>query len=280
MSEQGMNLWWELVNLMSEVTLFEEEDQIIWAYSSSGKYSVQSLYAVVNFRGISPVFVSSIWKLPIPPRVQFFLWLLSKNKLLTQDNLAKRRTVNDNTCLLCSEKESINHLFFEYCVAKLVLDYISELLGLRIGHDFESVARFWLANKKHKVTNTISAAVLWSFWKLRNELCFQGHKWMGLKDVLFKIARMLRRWIPMMQQDSRVRIEEVIIQLERRASMSPQLMWYNQVESSSELAPLGVRLTGSSAATSLQESDVFSGRLEEDLVANMALNNVVLSPSD
>jgi len=84
----------------------------------------------------------------------------------------------------------------------------------------------------------------------------------------------------MMQQDSGVRIEEVIIQLERRTSMPPQLMWYNQVESSSELAPLGVRLTGSSAATCLQESDVFSGRLEQDLVANMALNNAVLSPSD
>jgi len=172
-SEQGMNLWWELVNLMSEVTLSEEEDQIIWAYSSSRKYSVQSLYAVVNFRGIFPVFVSSIWKLHIPPRVQFFLWLLSKNKLLTRDNLAKRRSVNDNTCLLCSEKESINHVFFECCVAKLVLDYISEILGLSIGHDFESVASFWLANKKHKVTNTISVAVLWSFWKFRNELCFQ-----------------------------------------------------------------------------------------------------------
>ena len=162
-SEQGMNLWWELVNLMSEVTLSKEEDQIIWAYISSRKYLVQSLYAVVNFRGISPVFISSIWKLHIPPRVQFFLWLLSKNKLLTRDNVAKRRTVNDNTCLLCSEKESINHLFFECCVAKLVWDYISELLGLRIGHDFESVARFLLANKKHKVTNTISVAVLWSF---------------------------------------------------------------------------------------------------------------------
>ena len=48
-------------------------------------------------------------------------------------------------------------------MAKLVWDYISELLGLRIGHDFESVALFLLANKKHKVTNTISVAVLWSF---------------------------------------------------------------------------------------------------------------------
>jgi hypothetical protein len=92
-SEQMMNLWWELVGLMSEVNLSEEDDQIVWAYSSAGKFSVQSLYAVVNFRGITPVFVSSVWKLVIPSRVQFFLWLLSKNKLLTRDNLAKRRNV-------------------------------------------------------------------------------------------------------------------------------------------------------------------------------------------
>ena len=111
-SEQLMNLWWELVDVMSEVTLSEEEDLMIWTYNSSGKYSVQSLYAAVNFRGITPVFVSSIWKLHIPPRVQFFLWLLSKNKLLTRDNLAKRKSISDATCLLCAENESITHLFF------------------------------------------------------------------------------------------------------------------------------------------------------------------------
>ena len=43
---------------------------------------------------------------------------------------------------------------------------------------------------------------------------------------------------------------------------------------------IGCSAYGSSAATSLRESDVFSGRLEQDLVANMALNNAELSPSD
>jgi hypothetical protein len=111
-SEQVMNLWWELVGLMSDINLSEEDDHIIWAYSSSGKYTVQSLYAVVNFRGITLVFVSSVWKLLSPSRVQFFLWLLSKNKLLTRDNLAKRKNISDPTCVLCSENESIIHLFF------------------------------------------------------------------------------------------------------------------------------------------------------------------------
>lgn len=125
-----MNLWWELVGLVISIDLSDEEDSIIWTYNSSGKYTVQSLYAVVNFRGIVLIFVSLVWKLKIPPRVQFFLWLLSKNKLLTRDNLAKRRGVSDPTCLLCVESESINHLFFECCIAKLIWECISELLNL------------------------------------------------------------------------------------------------------------------------------------------------------
>lgn len=112
------------------------------------------------------MYVSSIWKLNIPPRVQFHLWLLSNNKLLTMDNLAKRRAVNDPTCLMCAENESISHLFFCCCVSTLVWKCISEILGVNLGQDFKSVAWFWLANKRHKVTNIVSAAVMWSIWKL------------------------------------------------------------------------------------------------------------------
>jgi len=86
-----MNLWWELCNLVESASLSEEEDHILWSFTSTGKYSVQSLYAVVNHRGVVLQFVSSVWNITIPPRVQFFLWLLSKNILLTRDNLAKRR---------------------------------------------------------------------------------------------------------------------------------------------------------------------------------------------
>ena len=44
---------------------------------------------------------------------------------------------------------------------------------MNIGSDYESVAKLWVANKKHVVTNVISSVVLWSLWKLRNEICFQ-----------------------------------------------------------------------------------------------------------
>jgi hypothetical protein len=113
--------WWEVVQLASTINFSEEEDSlVVWLFTSNGIYSSQSLYKVVNFRGIKPIFVSVIWSLKIPPRVQCFLWLLSKNKVLSRDNLSKRRKVEDTSCLYSCELETVNHLFFECVVAKQV----------------------------------------------------------------------------------------------------------------------------------------------------------------
>ena len=56
-----------LVGLL--IILSNEEDQILWSYNSTGRYSVQSLYAIINHRGVVPVFVPAVWKLNIPSRV-------------------------------------------------------------------------------------------------------------------------------------------------------------------------------------------------------------------
>jgi len=45
------------------------------------------------------------------------LWLLINNKVLNRDNLATRRKVEDES-FFCYVKESNQHLFFEWAVAK------------------------------------------------------------------------------------------------------------------------------------------------------------------
>jgi predicted GNAT superfamily acetyltransferase len=107
----------------------------------------------------------------IPPRVHFFLWLLSKNKLLTRDNLEKRRR-EDKTCLFCDEQETVQHLYYECVVAKRVWECISGVFGFAIGSDFESMTKCWLCNKKYGNFNIFAAAVCWALWKLRNCVCF------------------------------------------------------------------------------------------------------------
>jgi hypothetical protein len=76
------------------------------------------------------LFFSSIWDIKIPPRVQYFLWLISKNKLLTRDNLSKRRKVEDPTCLFCNERESIQHLFFSCAIAKQLWHVLSKIFDI------------------------------------------------------------------------------------------------------------------------------------------------------
>ena len=51
--------------------------QIMWSSTSNGTYVVPSLYEVINHWGFTPVFLSAIWKLNVPPRIHFFLWLFS-----------------------------------------------------------------------------------------------------------------------------------------------------------------------------------------------------------
>jgi GH24 family phage-related lysozyme (muramidase) len=101
--------------------------------------------------------------------------------------LAKRREVLDQSCLFCSERESICHLFFDCCVAKCCWSTISELLNSREVVNFEYVAARWvaIASKKHELYNIISSAVLLCLWKFRNSLCYQGAIWLGKRSVSY-----------------------------------------------------------------------------------------------
>ena len=155
------NLWLEVVQLASTISFTDEEDSLIWQFKSHGVYSSQSLYKVINFRGISPVFVPAVWALKVPPRVHFFLWLLSKNKVLTRDNLSIRKKIKDPTCLFCSEAETINHLFFNCVVAKQLWSILSEILNRQVGTYFVSVGTMWISNRKFIVENIFCATALW-----------------------------------------------------------------------------------------------------------------------
>ena len=53
MLERLMEMWFELLGIVEEVNLVEEDDQIIWSFCSNDKFLVQSLYAVINHRGVN-----------------------------------------------------------------------------------------------------------------------------------------------------------------------------------------------------------------------------------
>jgi hypothetical protein len=49
-----------------------------------------------------------------------------------------------------------------------------------MGNNIVDVGKYWLSSKIYIVVNMVTSAVIWSIWKLRNELCFQkivGKAW-------------------------------------------------------------------------------------------------------
>lgn len=213
LSQDLLQSWLELVELTAMVQFSEEEDEMVWQFNSSGVCSSQSLYKIINFRGIKTVHVSAVWSIKIPPRVHFFLWLLIHNRVLTRDNLAKRRKVEDESCLFCSEKESVNHLFFDCVVAKQCWLVISEIIGIHVGGNIVEIGKLWLRDKKFGVINMVTSAVLWSIWKPRDDLCFQHIGWKSMEMLLFRVSGLLQNWIILCPSDKKVMLEEVIYKI-------------------------------------------------------------------
>ena len=191
-NETLMQDWLALITITESITFSEDCDAIIWSFDNSSKFSVQAMYKIVSFRGIQPVYTPVVWSLYVPPRVHIFLWLLSNNKTLTRDNLAKRRSLEDLSCPFCSDTETITHLFFDCCVASVLWKHMSSIFDIQIGSNFESVARWWVSNNKNSVLNTVCAALMWSIWKLRNEMCFQGKTWKDERVALNRTVQALK----------------------------------------------------------------------------------------
>ncbi|KAJ1272904.1 hypothetical protein BS78_06G238600 [Paspalum vaginatum] len=218
------NVWMEVVQLARTIVLSEEDDTLIWQFSSSGIYSSQSLYKVINFRGVHQVHVSGLWSVKIPPRVHFFLSLLANNKVLTRSNLAKRRNVEDQSCLFCIELETCQHLFFECVVAKKMWRVLSDILGLKVGCDFHSVGRLWLSDRKFLVHNVLCVAALWGLWKLRNEFCFQSITWRSLEHLLLQIWKLGRNWVLLCSSVKKQELEGYLEALKKKSEANVILL--------------------------------------------------------
>ena len=256
-SPRLMRMWHDLTAIVESVNFTDDCDSIIWAFDGSSKFSVQAVYKTISFRGIQPVFTPSIWSIVVPPRIHIFLWLLSNNKILTRDNLAKRRNVEDYSCLFCSQQESVCHLFFDCVVAKTCWSYLVDIFHVDLGSNFESVARWWVSNNRYKVMNCCSAALMWCLWKTRNEICFQGKVWLGEKLVIRRLANTLKNWRILFAAGDWELLDQVL------ASLHAKLV--------QPLAILGPSLMGSLRSSSLEASTSPSAPSLGSIISNVVL---------
>jgi zinc-binding in reverse transcriptase len=57
------------------------------------------------------------WESSIPFKIQIILWLPQQNRILTKDNLLKRKWKGDPKCVFCGSLEIVDHLFLHCTVS-------------------------------------------------------------------------------------------------------------------------------------------------------------------
>ena len=197
--------WDRLQALLADVRLSDSADSISWRLSSSGKFSVKSLYRELS-RGQIPSAATGLWKAKIPLKIKVFLWQLCQDRLPTSINLAKRNGPASGPCALCGVPENADHAFFLCSLARFAWSAVRAAAGV----DWDPRSRSELVSAlslvqgtSRRVMWTCATAMLWAIWNICNKFTIEGVFPSHPADVIFKCIVFLQQWAPLgRQQDS------------------------------------------------------------------------------
>ena len=105
-------------------------DSSHWCLNGNGKFDIQSYYNKIQGASIPSFPWKGIWKVKVPKRVAFFMWIATHGRILTLDNLMLRGLSLANRCYMCCcNEESVDQLLL-HCLSVPCLTssfYFSEL---------------------------------------------------------------------------------------------------------------------------------------------------------
>uniref|UniRef100_A0A8I6YHA6 Reverse transcriptase zinc-binding domain-containing protein n=1 Tax=Hordeum vulgare subsp. vulgare TaxID=112509 RepID=A0A8I6YHA6_HORVV len=215
----------QLIEHIKCFPLSKSQDLPVWLLEPNGKYSVKSFYNCINFGGVVSPFGDTLWKTLCPQNIHVFLWLCLYNKILIRDNVAKRKIVDDLSCLFCNEVESIQHLFFDCINASSIWSLISEFFHHQRIKCFDDISSLWKFIKKRPMLHLVTVASLWSIWRLRNEFCLQGHTWKGLGFGLAKLKAILQQWVVLCEAAQADTLRRFVLLLDKHRGELMRIAW-------------------------------------------------------
>ena len=194
---ETLDMWNKLLDMCSQVVLSEEPDKVNWLLTSSGQFSVKSLYQYIIAKRVVFPF-KFLWKLKVPLKIKAFIWLVIKGRILTKDNLCKKGWKGTNKCEFCDANEYIDHLFFTCSLARFLWNVVGSALGNpQTPLSFFDLCQNWLpkyTGKDRMVIAIGTTALLWSIWKARNKSCFQSSLPRDPTDIIVSLCYMLDSW--------------------------------------------------------------------------------------
>ncbi|GER39043.1 ribonuclease H-like superfamily protein, partial [Striga asiatica] len=142
-------------------------DKLMWKYTPSGRFSTRSAYNAMlnNLIGETPGSYNWLWKLKVPARWIYFIWLARRGRLLTNEMRAKWHNEANGTApklLIFGEQWVPFDLWHEFFSADLQAWIDDNIVLKSMPRVLDSDWRF------------IFATCLWRIWKRRCEVVFNS----------------------------------------------------------------------------------------------------------
>ena len=108
------------------------QDKVWWQGSIGKGFQVKLFYkALLPSNGLSVPW-KSIWKTKVPPRVSFFVWIATMDRILTMQNLRRRHVMVIDWCYMCKASgESTDHLLLHCPIATDLWNCMFSLVGIQ-----------------------------------------------------------------------------------------------------------------------------------------------------
>ncbi|KAK9058081.1 hypothetical protein SSX86_022921 [Deinandra increscens subsp. villosa] len=183
--------WNDLFPVLNEVsqTIIKNgvSDRLVWKVGNN-KDDFASSLAWDSIRAHAPVvpWAKFVWFAQCIPRHAFLVWLIMRNRLLTQDKIlawdaTRRKNMNMMCCMLCySNYDSHEHLFFECRYSMQVWSTVrkktcislngpvwSDIISCLVGPTTSSIETM--------VAKLVVHAAAYFIWQERNNRIFQNH---------------------------------------------------------------------------------------------------------
>ncbi|KAE8660747.1 Protease Do-like 7 [Hibiscus syriacus] len=201
LSDWELEQFSDLMAIIHNITLSHDlSDGLIWKGNGEGIYSVKS-----SMKSCCPVsttdsfWMRCIWRGLVPPRVEVFMWQVVYNRLAVKQELQRRgvSAIVDVACPFCKEEvESSAHLFFTCTVAWNLWNKFLKIWG--VCSVLQDNAQSFMVAWEEMVLNSkiwsfIPGVVLWTIWKTRNDIVFDGGR-VDQMELFFMARCRLATW--------------------------------------------------------------------------------------
>lgn len=161
------------------------EDSLRWTASSSGLFSVASIWRwKVEDRDSAFRISELVWGNVAPPKVKFFCWLAWLGRIKTFVFMQRIGVLNDNASILClfcrNDAESLNHILLHCPKIWLLWSGMIEWWDLRwaIPRSVAEVLQWWdgvrMKKRERKIWKVVPLILMWFVWTMINEVMFNG----------------------------------------------------------------------------------------------------------